>query len=37
MAERRKGRARQHEQMAAVDEATICPHIEPLATGGYDE
>jgi hypothetical protein len=37
MAERRKGRAKRHEQVAALDEATVCLHIEPLATGGYDE
>jgi antitoxin HicB len=35
MAEKRKGRAKRHERMAEVDEATIRLHIEPLGEGGY--
>jgi antitoxin HicB len=35
MAGKRGGRARRHERIAAVDEATIRLHIEPLAEGGY--
>ena len=35
MAEKRKSRAKPHERMAEVDEATIRLHIEPLAEGGY--
>jgi predicted RNase H-like HicB family nuclease len=35
MAEKRKRRAKRHERMAEVDEATIRLHIEPLSEGGY--
>jgi predicted RNase H-like HicB family nuclease len=35
MAEKRKGRAKQHERIADVDEATIRLHIEALSEGGY--
>jgi predicted RNase H-like HicB family nuclease len=35
MEEKRKGRAKRHERMADVDEATIRLHIEPLREGGY--
>jgi len=35
MAEKRKSRAKRHERMAQVDEATIRLHIEPLTEGGY--
>jgi len=35
MAGKRKGRAKCHERMAEVDEATIRLHIEPLREGGY--
>lgn len=35
MAGKRKDRAKRHERMAEVDEATIRLHIEPLSEGGY--
>jgi predicted RNase H-like HicB family nuclease len=35
MAAKRKGRAKPHEHIAEVDEATIRLHIEPLDEGGY--
>jgi predicted RNase H-like HicB family nuclease len=35
MAAKRKGRAKPHERVAEVDEATIRLHIEPLDEGGY--
>ena len=35
MAGKRKDRAKRHERMAGVDEATIRLHIEPLNEGGY--
>lgn len=35
MIRKRAGRPKRQEQVAAVDEATIRLHIEPLAEGGY--